>query len=174
MQVRIQTLSDGLDYIFTGSLKREGPDFVLIMRVWEVKKMRERKQFTVRWNSANADAELTKLHEYIRAFMEWTPYPEGSGIPYSAPQHPTIWLDALGALLGLFLVEKGLQTKELLAPLSPVFDSLAQHAFSPPASSLAWVSLRMRAYALGIAPNLSEVLLSRHPTVAQARSLIGA
>ncbi len=169
-----ETVSDGLDYIFTGSLKREGPDFVLIMRVWEVKKMRERKQFTVRWNSANADAELTKLHEYIRAFMEWTPYPEGSGIPYSAPQHPTIWLDALGALLGLFLVEKGLQTKELLAPLSPVFDSLAQHAFSPPASSLAWVSLRMRASALGIAPNLSEVLLSRHPTVAQARSLIGA
>ncbi len=169
-----ESATDGLDYVFTGSLKRENAEFVLIMTVWEVKKMRERKQFTVRWTAATADAELAKLHEFIRTFMEWAPYPEGSGIPYSPQSSPTIWLDSLGALLGLFLVEKNLQTKELLAPLSPIFDSLAQHAFSPPASSLAWVSLRLRASALGLAPNLSEVLLSRHPTVVQARSLLGA
>ena len=36
--------SEGLDYIFTGSLKRDGSESVLIMRIWEVKKMRERKQ----------------------------------------------------------------------------------------------------------------------------------
>ncbi len=168
------TTSDGLDYIFTGSLKRDGSEYVLIMRVWEVKKMRERKQITVRWTAATADAELKKLHEYLQAFMEWAPYPEGQGVPYATPGTPTVWLEALGALLGLFLVEKNLQTKELLAPLAPVFDAFAPHAFSPPASSLAWVSLRLRASALGIAPNLSEVLLSRHPTVVQARALIGA
>ena len=168
------SVADGLDYIFTGSLKRDGSELVLIMRVWEVKKMRERKQITVRWTAATADAELKKLHEYIRAFMEWAPYPEGSGIPYAVPSSPTAWLDALSALLGLFLVEKNLEPKAQLAPLSPIFDAFAPHAFSPPASSLAWVTLRLKASALGLAPNLSEVLLSRHPAVVQARSLIGA
>ena len=166
--------TEGLDYIFEGSLKRDGAELVLILRVWEVKKMRERKQITARWTAATADAELKKLHEYIRAFMEWAPYPEGSGVPYAAPGSATVWLDALGALLGLFLVEKNLQAKEQLAPLSPVFDAFAPHAFSPPASSLAWVTLRLKASALGLAPNLSEVLLSRHATVVQARALIGA
>jgi hypothetical protein len=164
----------GLDYIFTGSLKRDGAEFVLILRVWEVKKLRERKQFTIRWTQATADAELTKLHEYIRAFMEWTPYPEGAAIPYSAPSTPVVWLDTLGALLGLFMVEKGLLPKEQLPALPPVFDALAPHAFSPPASSLAWISLRLKASALGLEPSLSEVLLSRHPAVVRARTLIGA
>jgi hypothetical protein len=166
--------SNGLDYIFTGTLRRDGEEFVLILRVWEVKKLRERKQLTVRWTAATADAELTKLHEYIRAFMEWTPYPEGSGIPYAAPSSPTVWLDALGALLNLFLVEKGLMPKDQLPALSPIFDAFAPHAFSPPAASLAWVSLRLKAASLGLAPSLSEVLLSRHPAVTRARTLIGA
>jgi hypothetical protein len=170
----VDTTPSGLDYIFTGSLKRNGPEFVLILRVWEVKKMRERKQMTVQWTAATADAELVKLHEYVRAFMEWTPAPEGDGIPYSAPSSPTVWLDALGAMLGLFLVEKNLLPKEQLPPLAPVFDAFAPHAFSPPAASLTWISLRLKASALGIAPNLSEVLLSRHATVVQARTLIVA
>jgi hypothetical protein len=170
----VDTTTSGLDYIFTGSLRGEGAGFVMIMRVWEVKKMRERKQITIRWTAATADAELAKLHEFVRAFMEWSPYPEGSGIPYSAPSTPMMWLDTLGALLGLFLVEKGLMPKDQLPAMSPVFDVLAPHAFSPPASSLAWVSLRLRASSLGLAPNLSEVLLSRHPAVARARALIGA
>jgi len=174
LQKLISSSDGGLDYVFTGSLKREGAELVLILRVWEVKKLRERKQFTIRWTPATADAELTKLHEYIRAFMEWAPYPEGSAIPYSAPSNPTIWLDALGALLGLFLIEKHLLPKEQLPPLSPVFDALATHVFSPPASSLAWISLRLRASSLGLAPSLSEVLMSRHPAVVQARALIGS
>jgi hypothetical protein len=174
LQKLVDSTTNGLDYIFTGSLKREGAEFVLVMRIWEVKKLRERKQFTIRWTAATADAELAKLHEYIRAFMEWAPYPEGSGIPYAAPSNPVMWLDTLGALLGLFLIEKGLLPKEQLAPLSPVFDTLAQHAFSPPASSLAWITLRLKASSLGLAPNLSEVLLSRHAAVTHARTLIGA
>jgi hypothetical protein len=170
----VETTADGLDYIFTGSLRRDGAEYVLIMRVWEVKKFRERKQFTTRWTTATADAELAKLHEYIRAFMEWIPYPDGSGIPYSVPSSPTVWLDALGALLSLFLVEKGLMPKEQLPALPPIFDAFAPHAFSPPASSLAWISLRLKASSLGLGPSLSEVLLSRHPAVVRARTLIGA
>jgi hypothetical protein len=169
----VETTTSGLDYIFTGSLKREGTGYILILRVWEVKKMRERKQFTIQWTPATADAELTKLHEYIRAFMEWAPYPEGPTIPYAAPSTPGVWLDTLACLLGLFLVEKKLEPKEQLAPLAPVFDAFAPHAFSPPASSLAWIALRLKAASLGLEPTLSEVLLSRHPAVAQARALIG-
>jgi hypothetical protein len=170
----VESSTGGLDYIFTGSLRREGGEYILVMRVWEVKKLRERKQFTIRWTAANADAELTKLHEYIRAYMEWSACPEGACVPYSAPTTPTVWLDALGALLGLFLIEKKLLPKEQLPPLAPVFDAFATHVFSPPSASLAWISLRLRASALGLAPSLSEVLLSRHPAVVSARALIGA
>jgi hypothetical protein len=101
------------------------------------------------------------------------PLPEGSGIPYARRPSPTAWLDALGALLGLFLVEKKLLPKDQLPALSsPIFDAFAPHAFSPPASSLAWISLRSRATSLGLQPSLAEVLLSRHPAVVRARKLI--
>jgi len=74
----------------------------------------------------------------------------------------------------MFLIEKKLLPREQLPPLSPTFDVFATHAFSPPASSLAWISLRARATALGLQPNLSEVLLSRHSAVVRARALIGS
>jgi hypothetical protein len=174
LQKLVDSSASGLDYIFTGSLKREGSEYILILRVWEVKKLRERKQFTIKWTAATADAELTKLHEYIRAFMEWAPYPEGSSLPYAAPSTPSVWLDALGALLALFMVEKNLMPREQLPPLAPVFDAFATHVFSPPSASLAWISLRLKASSLGLAPSLSEVLMSRHPAVVEARALIGA
>ena len=170
----VETTPGGLDYIFIGSLKREAAELVLVLRVVEVKKLRERKRFTVRWTAATADAELAKIHEAIRAYMEWAPYPEGAALPYSVQSSPTAWLDALGALLGLFFVDKKLLPKEQLPPLSPTFDLFATHAFSPPASSLAWISLRARAATLGLEPSLSEVLLSRHPAVVRARKLIGS
>ena len=170
----VQETAGGLDYVFIGSLRKEGAETVLALRVVEVKKMRERKEFTARWTIATADAELAKLHEAVRAYMEWAPYPEGSGLPYAAQSCPTAWLDALGALLGMFLVEKKLLPKGQLPALSPTFDLFANYAFSPPASSLAWISLRVRATALGLQPNLSEVLLSRHSAVVRARALIGS
>jgi hypothetical protein len=167
------TTTDGLDYVFTGSLRRESGELSLVMRVWEVKKLRERKQISIRWTAANADAELKKLHEYVRAYMEWAPYPEGSGIPYAPPSSATAWLDVLASLLNLFLIEKSLLPRDQLGEFQPIFDEFAPHAFSPPASSLAWISLRSKAAALGLEPSLSDVLLSRHPAVVRARSLIG-
>lgn len=168
------TTEGGLDYIFSGNLKREGAEYVLVMKVWEVKKMRERKQISVRWTAANADAELVKLHEYVRAFMEWAPYTAGSSLPYSAPSAPHVWLEATGALLCLFLAEKQLLPKEQLPPLPPVFDALAPHTFSPPASSLAWLSLRSRARSFGLEPVLAEVMTSSHPLVAKAKAVLGS
>ena len=166
--------TEGLDYVFTGSLRREGGEMSLVLRIWEVKKLRERKQIATRWTAATADAELAKLQEYIRAFMEWAPYPEGSGIPYSAPDAPTAWLEALAAILSLFLNEKNLLPRDLLPEFPPILDAFAPHAFSPVASSLAWISLRSRVTSLGLAPAMSDVLLSRHPTVASARRLLTA
>jgi len=174
IQQLAETSTDGVDYVFTGSLRRTAGEFLLVMKIWEAKKMRERKQITVRWIAASADAELKKLHEFVRAYMEWAPYPEGSGIPYAPPSSPAAWLDALASLLCLFLIEKKLMPREQLGDFLPIFDAFAPHAFSPPASSLAWISLRSRAASLGLAPNLSEVLLSRHPAVARARKLIEA
>ncbi len=164
----------GLDYIFTGALKREGEEFVLTLKVWEVRKFRERKQLSVRWTAATADAELAKLHEYLRAFMEWAPYPAGAGLPYAPSPSPSAWLEGTATLLDLFYVEKGLMPRGLLAPLPPVFDLFAPHAFSPPSASLTWISLRLRSQALGLSPALAEVLLSSHPAVAKAKALLGA
>ncbi|HXA14942.1 MAG TPA: hypothetical protein VNW23_07420, partial [Opitutaceae bacterium] len=93
--------SDGLDYVFTGALRHNAGDYELLLRVWEVKKFRERKTFLVRWTPATANAELTKLHEAIRAFMEWTP--ETRGLAYAPPAQPQAWLDLLGTSLGFFL-----------------------------------------------------------------------
>jgi len=161
---------DGLDYIFTGALRQQSGDYELLLRVWEVKKFRERKQFLVRWNPASADAELAKLHEQIRLFMEWTP--EKSGLPYAVPASPRVWLDTLGASLGLFLAEKTLLPKDILPPLAPTFNALAPHAMSTASASLAWLTTLHRAQALGLAPTISAVMLSSNPHVAEARTLL--
>lgn len=162
---------DGLDYIFTGALRQQSGDYELILRVWEVKKFRERKQFLVRWNPATADAELLKLHEQVRLFMEWAP--EKSGLPYAAPSSPRVWLDTLGASLGLFLAEKTLLPKEILPPLADTFNQLAPQAMSTASASLAWLTTLHRAKTLGLAPALADVMLSPNPVVTEARALLG-
>ena len=162
---------EGLDYVVTGALQQKAGDFELILRVWEVKKFRERKQFLVRWTPATAEAELAKLHEQIRLFMEWTP--EKAGVPYAAPGSPRVWLDALGAALGLFLAEKTLLPKEILPPLEATFNEFAPHAMDNAHASLAWLTLLHRARALGLAPTSADVMLSPNPVVTEARALLG-
>ena len=161
---------DGLDYIFTGALRQQSGDYEILLRVWEVKKFRERKQFLARWNPATADAELAKLHEQVRLFMEWLP--EKSGLPYTAPSSPRVWLDTLGASLGLFLAEKTLLPKEILPPLAATFNDLAPHAMSTASASLAWLTTLHRAKALGLAPDPvpAAVVLSPDPVVDEART----
>jgi hypothetical protein len=162
---------EGLDYVVTGTLRHKAGDFELILRLWEIKKFRERKQFIVRWTPATAEAELAKLHEQLRLFMEWTP--EKAGVPYVVPGSPRVWLDTLGAALGLFLAEKTLLPKEVLPPLEPTFNGLAPHAMDHAHASLAWLTMLHRAKALGLAPALTEVMLSPNPTVSEARGALG-
>ena len=170
----VDTTEGGLDYVFTGALHRQAGDFELILRVWEVKKFRERKQFTVRWTPATADAELAKLHETLRQFMEWSPYPAEAGLKYAAPAHPSAWLEVLAPSLTYFLGEKNILAPAQLALSTDRFESVAQHAASNEAASLAWLTLRARAERLQLFPgNLGEALTFPTALVQGAKAALG-
>jgi hypothetical protein len=171
LQQVVDSTQGGLDYIFTGSLRQTSGDYELTLRVWEVKKFRERKQFTARWTPATANAELTKLQSQVRVYMEWASVP--APLVYHPPAAPRVWLDALAASLSLFLAEKKLLTKERVPPLGPVLTAFATEAVTSAVTSLAWLTLLKRARDLGVAPAMSEVQLSMNPRVGKARQLLG-
>ena len=164
----VDTSDGGLDYIFTGAVRQVAGEFELILRVWEVKKFRERKQFTARWSPVTMDAELTKLHEQVRLFMEWTA--EKTGIPYVAPQAPNTWLELLGTSVSLFLAEKNILSKEQLAPVEGALTRAAERASSNDIASLAFIALRNRAERLSLSSRL-DAALSSSPLIAQAKDL---
>lgn len=161
----VDSTAGGLDYLFTGAIRKTGDDYEVILRVWEIKKMRERKQLTARWNAATADAELAKLHEQVRLFMEWSP--EKRGLTYVAPVSPRAWLEVLGASVSLFLHEKNLLPKEQLAPTEPDLAAAAAAAPAGEAASLAFIALRNRAEKLSLAARL-DAALAQSPLIAQA------
>lgn len=165
----VDSTEGGLDYIFTGALKQHAGDYQLVLRVWEVKKFRERKTFQARWTPATADAELTKLHETIRMFMEWTLAP--TELAYAPPAQPRAWLDTLGHSAGLFLADKALLPPAQLPPVADAVAHAARHAASGEAASLAFLTLRARAGRLGVAtPADAELVQSE--LVAQAFRLV--
>ena len=162
--------SEGLDYIFTGALKKTGEEFELLLRVWEVKKLRERKTFGAKWTSATADGELTRLHEQIRTFMEWQP--AGAGLGYAPPAQPRVWLDTLGASLGAFLVEKNILPKETIASPDLLLATEAPRAVAGETASLAWLTLRARLVKSVAATAPAKVTLADSAVVAQASQLM--
>ncbi len=163
--------SEGIDYIFTGALKAAGEEFEVQLRVWEVKKMRERKTFAAKWTRATADAELAKLHEQIRTFMEWKP--AGAGLAYAAPARPRAWLDTLGASLGAFLVEKNILPKETIAAADAVLATEAAGAAGSEVASLAYLTLRARLTKTVGASAPTNVALAPSPLVEQAVQALG-
>jgi hypothetical protein len=169
----MDTTKEGLDYVFTGAIRQQAGDYELVLRVWEMKKFRERKLFTSRWTPATADMELAKLHADIRQFMEWAPYPAGTALPYTPSAAPGIWLDALGASVGLFMAEKKIYPTELLAPVAPSLASLATRTAESVTCSLAWLTLLARARALGLETGPAEATLSPDPLVAAAQAALG-
>jgi hypothetical protein len=164
----VDSTQGGLDYVFTGAIRQKAGDYELILRVWEVKKFRERKQFTARWTPATADAELAKLHEQIRLFMEWSP--EKNGVAYAAPAAPRAWLETLGASLTLFLGEKNLLPREQIPSMDGVLTQAAADAAKSEAASLAFLTLRNRSEKIGVAARL-EAALAQSPLIAQAQGL---
>ncbi|WP_156469112.1 hypothetical protein [Cephaloticoccus primus] len=163
----------GLDYIFTGALQQRSGDYTLTLRVWEVRKFRERKKIVLRWTPATADAELSKLHAYLRQFMEWREGPEGreaeeggaseGGSPpaaplrYAAPTQPSRWLDTLGTSLTLFLASKNVLDRGQVPPLDAPLRAAVDHATGTrgtpeeTATALAALTLLARARELGTA-----------------------
>ena len=166
-----ETTDGGLDYIFTGALRQNAGDFEVIIRLWEVKKFKERKTFLARWNSTTSDRELTLLHEQIRGFMEWSA--EKLGLPYQAPPHPAGWLDVLGTSLTHFLGDKGLLPKDHVQLTSTLLDTAAAQAVDTDAGSLAFLTLTQTAMKQGVIDAVPGVQLRTNPIVMQARSLVG-
>jgi hypothetical protein len=162
--------SEGIDYIFTGALTAAGDDFEVLLRVWEVKKLRERKQFVAKWTRATADAELAKLHEQIRVFMEWKP--AGAGLAYAAPARPRAWLDTLGASLGAFVVEKGILPPETIAAPDALLAAESARAADSEVAALAWLTLRARVTKATGATAPAGVALAGSPVVEQAEKLL--
>ncbi len=169
----VETCGDGLDYVFTGALTETSGDTEIVLRVWEVKKFRERKTFTARWTPATIDVELTKLHEQTRLFMEWCAYPEGAGLAYTPPAQPTAWIQTLAGSLSLFLTDKGVLPKEQLTLPPEIIDTAAEHAAHNGAASIAWLTLRDRAQRLGAIGQLPAIQLSGNPLVGAARERLG-
>jgi len=92
--------------VFTGALQQKNLDYEMMLRLWEVKKFRERTAFTIRWTPATADRALADFHAQLCAFMEFKAYPAGQGLGYALPPMLRDYIEALGAGLTLFLVEK--------------------------------------------------------------------
>ena len=167
----VDTAGIELDYIFTGALRQKAGDYEMILRVWEVKKFRERKQISLRWTPATAAAELTKLHEYVRQFMEWND--GAAALPYTAPSAPVAWMDMLGASATLFLAEKNVLAPEQLPDFSTTFQAAMAHAATSEADSLACLTLLARARTFERAPDTAGLQLNDSPRVAAARDALG-
>lgn len=171
LQQLLATSGEGFDYVFTGALREKSGDYELLLRVWEMKKFRERKQFTARWTPATADAELATLHAQIRAYMEWAP--AAAKIAYVPSMAPRKWLEVLGASLSLFLLGKKLLPSAQIPPVGPVLDQFAPHAADNAGTSLAWLTLLRRARDHGLTTPMQDVQLSFNPVVGQAREILG-
>lgn len=168
----VEHTEGGLDYVLVGTLEQKHSDYELVLRVWEVKKFRERKAFRVRWTPATADEVLGQLHAQICAFMEFTPYPAGQGLAYGPPARGRDYVEALGAGLTLFLGEKQVLPREQMV-LPPDLGQRAERAGEQSeAAALLALGLRARARDLGLTvPPASERLVAT-PAVAGARQTL--
>ncbi|OIR04375.1 hypothetical protein GALL_135750 [mine drainage metagenome] len=166
----VSTNADPLDYVVTGALRQTAGDFELVLRLWEVKKFRERKQFHARWTPATADAELGSLLRAVSLFMEHQPYPAGQGVSYAPPRNPTARFETLAASLSLFLAEKKVLPTGALR-VDDLLPGIAGRAADSAIDSLAWLTLSRRARSLGLAVDVPEPTLADDPLVGRARAL---
>lgn len=170
----VETSSGGLDYVITGALRQVAGDTEVLLRVWEIKKFRERKQFTARWTPATADEVLLRLHEQVRLFMEWSTYPAGHGLVYRPPTTARDWLDVLGGSLTLFLGEKELLASAQLSTTAPVLEKSASLAAQAESPALAYLTLQARARRLGLAiESQVPTRLADSALVQDARAITG-
>jgi hypothetical protein len=168
MRQLVETVEGGLDYVFTGALEQKHADYELVLRLWEVKKFRERKAFTVRWTPATADEALAQFHTQLCAFMEFRPYPAGQGLVYAPPASLRGYVEALGAGLTLFLSEKKVLPLTQVALPADVAARLAAMAAQSEFASLLALGLRARARRLGLGETMPPPVVAATAAVEQA------
>jgi hypothetical protein len=168
-----ETASVPLDYVFTSALQIEGERTELTVKIWEIKKMKERKAFTIRYTAETAQAEFAKLFDTVRMFMEWTPYPAGAALDYTPPADIPGWSDTLGTSLSLFLGDKGVLPKTYVEDPTTALERLAARAASSERASLAYLTAIDRATRMGAAlPVISDDALFPSPAVTEARNFL--
>jgi hypothetical protein len=168
----VESAEGSFDYVFTGSLRQKFSDYELVLHLWEVKKFRVRKTFTVRWTPATADQALTEFLTQLRTFMEFKAYPAGQGLVYSLPPNIQDYVAALGSGLTLFLVEKQvLSSSQAVVPPELAARLDAGAAQSELASLLA-LSLHARAGRLALQGFETLPILAATPAVDQARQAL--
>lgn len=143
------TCTGGLDYVITSSLRSRNDDYELTLRIWEVKKFRELKQFSTRWTPLTADVTLAQFLAQLRLYMEWSPLPAGNGLEYTPPASPGAHIQALGATLSQFLATKGALAPEQAAAGVAVQLRNAQANAADARAQLTLVSALLRARSLG-------------------------
>jgi hypothetical protein len=165
----VETTDGGFDYVFTGVLRQKHADYEMVLHLWEVKKFRVRKTFASRWTPGTADRALAEFHKQWGTFMELKSYPGEEGLRYSPPPNVRDYIEALGASLTLFLVEKKvLPSAQAVVPPELVARLDAGAAQSDFASLLS-LSLHARARRLAL-PGFEELpALADTPMVNQAR-----
>ena len=167
----VDNTEGGIDYVFTGALQQRNADYELVLRLWEVKKFRERKAFTVRWTPATADRAMAEFHAQWRGFMEAAACPAGQGLAYSPPANVRDYVEALGAGLTLFLVEKQVLPPAQAAVPAELAVRLGGGAGQSDFASLLALGLHARARRLGLPGFETLPVLAASPVVEQARQV---
>lgn len=168
----VESTAGGIDYVFTGALQQKNLDYEMMLRLWEVRKFRERTAFTIRWTPATADRALAEFHAQLCAFMEFNAYPAGEGLGYSLPSTLQAYIEALGASLTLFLVEKKMLPLEQAAVPAGIADRVGHAAARSEIASLLTLGLHARARRLGLTEPPLPVTLAATPVVEQARQVL--
>lgn len=168
-----ESTQGGLDYVVTGALRGRNADYELVARIWEVKKFRELKSFTVRWTPANADAALAQFHQQLRTYMEWTALPADNGLAYAAPAAPLAYVQALGGSLGLFLSEKDVIPAEHAPQGAELFLVAAQANPADVRAQLMLVTALQRLQARGAAVDPAALDHARAWLASEAAATVG-
>jgi len=157
--------SDHVDYAVTGILKHRAGDYELTLKVWEIKKYRERKQFIARWNPATANEELNKLRQTLCTYMECSPI----GLALTQTDKPRLWLDSLGAALNLFLAEKKLLALDKLPALDALGKAMITLTSESEAASLGWINFEKRCQQLSLDISKQNVKFFNSTLVSEAK-----
>lgn len=172
-QLNESSTTKGLDYIVAGWMRAHNHDFELGVRIWEVKKFRELKSFSVRFAPSTANEALLKIHGQLRTYMEWSALPAGNGIGYEPPADPVAYLQALGASVSLFLGGKALLPANHLRLETAPFVSAVQANPGDIRANLALVTGLQRLKELGGTLDDEAVSLARTWLASDAAQALG-